>query len=113
MRAHEYLGESAVVSPFGQIPTPSASWMSSFFAACLPRAVGSGGSFGLNNGGPGGLAWTFLTGYAGFLITVACMAEMASMLVVPLPLISCIRPLITNYSLLQGPHYRRAISLGL
>ncbi|PGH16040.1 hypothetical protein AJ79_02020 [Helicocarpus griseus UAMH5409] len=39
----------------------------------------SGGSFGLNNGGPGGLAWMYLIAYTGFLIAVACMAEMASM----------------------------------
>jgi amino acid transporter len=36
-------------------------------------------AFGLGNGGPGGLLWTFLAAWFGFLLVGISMAEMASM----------------------------------
>ncbi len=36
-------------------------------------------AFGLGNGGPGGLIWTFLAAWSGFLLVGISMAEMASM----------------------------------
>ncbi len=42
----------------------------------------SANTFGLIDGGLAGLAWTYLGAYAGFLMVIASMAEMASMWVV-------------------------------
>ncbi|KIX00815.1 uncharacterized protein Z518_09880 [Rhinocladiella mackenziei CBS 650.93] len=36
-------------------------------------------AFGLGNGGPGGLIWTFLAAWSGFILVGVSMAEMASM----------------------------------
>jgi amino acid permease len=36
-------------------------------------------AFGLGNGGPGGLIWTFIATYIGFILISMSMAEMASM----------------------------------
>lgn len=36
-------------------------------------------AFGLGNGGPGGLIWTFLATWTGFTLVTISMAEMASM----------------------------------
>lgn len=36
-------------------------------------------AFGLGNGGPGGLIWTFVAGWIGFLLVGVSMGEMASM----------------------------------
>jgi hypothetical protein len=43
----------------------------------------SASTFGLINGGLAGLVWTYLGAYAGFLMVIASMAEMASMRVRP------------------------------
>jgi hypothetical protein len=49
----------------------------------------SASTFGLINGGLAGLVWTYLGAYAGFLMVIASMAEMASMRVQPLKLRLC------------------------
>lgn len=36
-------------------------------------------AFGLGNGGPGGLIWTFVAAWLGFILVSVSMAEMASM----------------------------------
>jgi kynureninase len=40
---------------------------------------GSGSSYGLTDGGPGGMIYTYIGGIAGFSTVVLSMAEMASM----------------------------------
>jgi amino acid transporter len=35
-------------------------------------------AFGLGNGGPGGLVWTFVASWAGFMLIGISMAEMVS-----------------------------------
>jgi hypothetical protein len=64
----------------------------------------SASTFGLINGGLAGLVWTYLGAYAGFLMVIASMAEMASMRVTAIE----IATLLTVY---QGPNIRRSISL--
>jgi hypothetical protein len=64
----------------------------------------SASTFGLINGGLAGLVWTYLGAYAGFLMVIASMAEMASMRVQPFE----IATLLTVY---QGPNIWRSISL--
>ena len=45
--------------------------------------MGSGSSYGLTNGGKGGMIYTYLGGLVGFSFVILSMAEMASMSVLP------------------------------
>ena len=64
----------------------------------------SASTFGLIDGGLAGLVWTYLGAYAGFLMVIASMAEMASMRVTAIEILT----LLTVY---QGPNIWRSISL--
>ena len=92
LRADGDMGSSIGVSQF---ETEANKWI-------LNRDSAS--TFGLINGGLAGLVWTYLGAYAGFLMVIASMAEMASMRVQSLKS----RLLLTAY---QGPNIWRSIPL--
>jgi hypothetical protein len=68
LRADGDMGGSIGVSQFSR-PRPTNGVLNRYSAS----------TFGLINGGLAGLVWTYLGAYAGFLMVIASMAEMASM----------------------------------
>ncbi|KAJ5512923.1 hypothetical protein N7463_002475 [Penicillium fimorum] len=69
---------------------------------CTWEAVLFGSSYGLTNGGRGGMIYTYLGGLAGFSFVILSMAEMASISDV-LTILDDLRPLTLLYDIFRAP----------